>query len=218
MQLGTFNGNVQQVGEIQGIFPLALIAAETCLFSCDLETAHRHGGALTRQILNQMPDGPDDMYPVIDVRVQRLMPDMFPSIPGWHCDGVPRPKYDAQPVFDDLTGRERHYTCVLSTFAGLSRTQFYNGDGFTQEFAEWEPVWRQLHRRMESDPLLKQYESPTEGSINEFDSLVPHRAVPATTRGWRLFLRLSYYHNPALIENGVKGEQQVYLLSEENGW
>jgi hypothetical protein len=90
---------------------LPALLAEPCLFSNSEEGVLANGGpfakaglehiqgAFIQDIYNAKQEG---LSAVIDVRVQRLMPGMFPSIPGWHCDAVPRNNYQGQPHFDAI--------------------------------------------------------------------------------------------------------------------
>lgn len=181
------------------------------------------GGPLVQSILNCINLSQQDfvaafeesLTPVIDVRVQRLMPGMYPSIPGWHCDSVPRATYTSQPDFKLLHPHSFHLTCLLSTSENVSNTEFLDEE-ISVEFDEDSAIWRQLHIAIENaGPLKKVVAAP--GRVYKFDSLTPHRTMPCVERGWRLFFRLSMYHNPPIV-NKVPAAQQVYLLSEENGW
>lgn len=209
---------------LTGPLPLRTLAAEKSLFSCDWIFARSQAGPLTQSVMDAIEGSPKipaagdaGLNCVIDVRVQRLMPGMFPSIPGWHCDGVPRPSYGAQPDFSLLNPYACHFTVIASTADdGVSRTEFLD-EPIELTPAPGQPVWRELHRGIESrSPRLNTFRV-VNGEIVEFDCLAPHRAMPTTTRGWRLFFRLSMQPNPP-IKNAIPNAEQVYLLSEENGW
>src|SRR5690606_11438434 len=96
---------------------------------------------------------------VIDVRVQRLMPGMYPSIPGWHCDAVPRPNYFAQPDFSLINPHTFHVTCLVDTSTErqlpVASTEFL-AENLKFKYNEKAPVWQQLHRQIEKQ---KWYES-----------------------------------------------------------
>ena len=75
------------------------LAKETMLFSCDWRFANDNANPITKGILSAMDkhipeESPDPDYPhlTIDTRVHMLMPNMYPGIPGWHCDFTPRNK------------------------------------------------------------------------------------------------------------------------------
>lgn len=218
-----FNADLSVVGRVLDKNPtIAEIAGEPSLFSCSLPEARRMGGPLVQKILDNIDLSREDiraafeyaLTPVIDVRVQRLMPGMYPSIPGWHCDAVPRKDYNSQPDFDLLHPASMHLTCVLSTADDVSNTEFI-AQPFGMTFNDEEPIWKQLHKHIEANNMTSKVIKP--GWIYKFSSLTPHRAVATVTRGWRIFFRFSMYHNPP-IQNKVPAAQQVYLLSEENGW
>lgn len=206
-------------------YEIAEMAAETSLFSCSIEHARVKGGPITNEILDKIENfASDDMrtayaeglHEVIDVRVQRLMPGMFPSIPGWHCDSVPRPNYFAQPDFSLLNPASFHITCIADTEGGqgIGNTVFLNEE-LLFEYNDLEPVWQQLHKKIEVAPR-RTFTVPS-GRILKFSSKDAHKAVACTKRGWRMFFRMSMYKNPPLA-NAVTSQQQVYILSEENGW
>lgn len=215
-----------QVGEVNPGRTIPELAAEPSLFSCSLEQANALGGEITQEVLAAvLRSCPIQMklayeaglHEVIDVRVQRLMPGMFPSIPGWHCDFVPRSNYFAQPDFALLNSRSFHVTCLVDTDdtgIGLANTVFLKDD-IEFRFDAKSPVWRQLHQQIESGPHRIQYVKP--GCVIRFDSRTPHKAAACVRRGWRYFFRMSMHHNPPIV-NKVSSCQQVYVLSEENGW
>ena len=85
---------------------LTELAQEPSLFSCSPEGVGQLGGTLSKKCLSFVEKAyeasilhakAEGLSAIIDVRVQRLMPGMFPSIPGWHCDAVPRCSYHGQP-------------------------------------------------------------------------------------------------------------------------
>ncbi len=209
---------------VEGHREIAELAAEPSLFRCSMEHAEAMGGPITKEILAEVrAQFKADMHSayaaglteVIDVRVQRLMPGMYPSIPGWHCDAVPRKHYHAQPDFSLINPNTFHITCIVDTDPhGVSDTE-YLGQDFMWEYDDGEPIWKQLHQYIERAGHTGR--AMRAGDLIKFNSMTPHRARPCHRRGWRLFFRMSMYHNPP-VANGVPNAQQVYILSEENGW
>jgi hypothetical protein len=209
----------------RGKYSVAELASEPSLFSCSMEHAEVKGGDIVRDILYRIRHAyrgaiekayAAGLYEIIDVRVQRLMPGMFPSIPGWHCDSVPRPNYFAQPDFSLLKPESFHITCIADTEGGngIGNTVFLDEE-IEFKFNEFKPVWQQLHHQIEMVP--RRIRPIQSGQFVKFSSLDPHKAIACHTRGWRLFFRMSMYHNPP-VTNGVPSQQQVYILSEANGW
>ncbi len=93
-----------------------------------------------------------DHHWVIDTRVNMLMPGQYPSIPGWHCDDVPRGEKYAQPDFAKCQYGVNHWMCLISDTVNtecISGTEFLKG---TREY-EINPdkVWQSLHEAVEAD-------------------------------------------------------------------
>ncbi len=157
------------------------------------------------------------LFDVCDVRVQRLMPGMFPSIPGWHCDDVPRNGYHSQPDLGAARNGVGHVVGTLSSSGeGVSRTEFVAEEMASFRPITDEPVWRQLHRHVEEgEPAT--WRAP-DGWWVPITWRTPHRATPAVRRGFRIFFRMSMRPRPAHDEPQDRTVEQVYLLTEENGW
>ena len=110
------------------------------LFGADLTFARKEGGAINNHALDTLENSalfrswkerldagllPNTSI-VIDSRVNMLMPGMYPSIPGWHGDDVPRGVKYAQP---DLNGVDPngfvHFMVLFSdNEAPVSATEF----------------------------------------------------------------------------------------------
>ncbi len=149
-------------------------------------------------------------YTSIDVRTHMLMKDMYPAIPGWHCDDFWRPTND-QP---DLLNVERdapqiHYMIVIG---GNSMTEFLTED---IELPEPEAL------PDKSKPAFFQYDEMIEkiapetvfvrpGHIYSFGPTAFHRASPATEHGFRTFIRLTK-SNHRFPKNEIRYQSNVYL-------
>lgn len=153
----------------------------------------------------------------IDVRVQRLMPGMYPSIPGWHCDAVPRGTSSGQPNFDAIHQRAFHVALLLSTEpCGVSNTQFVDQDMvFKLWDVEGKTRYSQLHAEVEKHK--PQVLHVRDGEFVRYSQRTVHRAMPTGRRGWRMYFRYSMIPN-AEVRNLMPEQQQVYILSEEAGW
>jgi len=201
-----------------------LLAAERSLFSCSEEGVAIQGGPLANLALKHIQGAyVKDIYnakqaglsAVVDVRVQRLMPGMYPSIPGWHCDAVPRQNYNGQPNFQAINPAAFHVAFTLSSDpVGVSNTE-YVIDVIKPKLYDPDHVYRELHEEVERIGPMKR--RITDGVFVKFTPKTIHRATETHRRGWRMFMRFSMYHKPP-IENGIPGQQQVYLISEKNGW
>jgi len=71
------------------------------------------------EILNTFPDNPNNF--TWDVKVHMLMPRMYPCIPDWHVDNVPRP--DGPQRFDLIKPELPMYLWI----SGGPLTEFRNG-------------------------------------------------------------------------------------------
>ena len=217
-----FIPTIDEVASFDGIADQSLFAKEQPVFSSSPEFAREVGGELSKRILDSWDwkDGFFNLnlrqkYPIIDTRVQRLMPGMYPSIPGWHCDAVPRPSYDAQPDLTKIDPEVKHYTALISTSPDISNTEFVvEPIELELDPSSQVPIWKQAHIGIEKNRPKTMFIKP--GILYRFDQLTLHKTSPTLKRGWRMFFRLSMYHNKPL--NQKSGSMQVYLLSEENGW
>lgn len=205
---------------------LESFAAEPSLFSCSPVGVRSLGGTLSRMALGHVEHHyaseirraeKAGLSAVIDSRVQRLMPNQYPSIPGWHCDAVPRNSYHGQPDFD-LINPSAFHVCVLlsSEPCGVSNTQYVDQHTVFKLFTEaGTSLYSQLHNEVERlKPTLL---NVRDGQFIKFTPYTVHRAMPTVRRGWRMFFRFSMYHKPPL-ENKIQSSMQVYQLSEANGW
>ncbi len=203
-----------------------MFAAEQSLFSCSPGAVGILGGSLSKialafvekQYATEIRQAEKQgLSAVVDVRVQRLFTGMYPSIPGWHCDAVPRDSYHGQPSFDAINPAAFHVAVLLSSEPnGVSNTEFVNQDVAFRLFSvDGKSLYSQLHNEVEK--VKPDTIRVKDGEFVKFTPRTVHRAMPTTRRGWRMFFRFSMYHNPPL-ENGVPKQQQVYLLSESNGW
>jgi hypothetical protein len=205
---------------------IATFAEEPSLFSNSPIGVRAQGGSLSKIALHHVEEQyaseirraeKAGLSAVVDVRVQRLMPGMYPSIPGWHCDAVPRNSYHGQPDFDLIDPAAFHVCVLLSSEpCGVSNTQYVDQH---MVFKLWQSpertVYRQLHEEVEKHkPQLIHVK---DGEFIKFTPHTVHRAMPTLRRGWRMFFRYSMYHKPPL-ENKIANCQQVYILSEANGW
>ena len=173
-----------------------------------------------RDCLNSMPDG---YHFVVDTRITHCMKGQYPSIPGWHCDEVPRNVNDdfGQPDFLSLDDNVLHWLFLLSTDDNHCNTEFLDGSivGFPHMYGPNELVYSQLDRRVNAGleyGALSAEKVPSR-CFFRFDQEVIHRATPATSDGWRLFLRVSCVKNRP-IKNVIRRQVQVYLADPSQGW
>lgn len=183
--------------------------------NCDSELQRLANEVCFERLYPQLQDG---YHLVVDSRVQMLMPGMFPSIPGWHGDATPRNHYHGQPDLDAIHPDVRHMVVTFSTeWDGVSNTRWVVEPFRVDIDYESEvKVWRQVHRQVEAEYTGDIIASP-DGCFAEFGQATIHAASPAKRRGWRLFFRMGMYPRPP-IGGKFRTQEQVYLLTEENGW
>jgi hypothetical protein len=200
-----------------------MLAAEPSLFSCSEEGAAIQGGLLAKIALKHIQGAfVQEIYrakqhglsAIVDVRVQNLMPGMYPAPPGWHCDGVPRCNYHGQPQFCAVSPASFNVCVSLSSEqAGVSNTE-YVLDPIKLKLFDSEHVYREIHEVVEK--LSPRVQQINDGIFVKYTPKTIHRAAETHRRGLRMFMRFSMYHKPPIV-NGVSSQQQVYLLSEKAG-
>ncbi len=202
---------------------LVTFAQEPSLVSCSPIMVENSGGELAKVALHHVKQyykqdilraEKAGLSAIIDTRVHRLMPGMFPAVPGWHCDAVPRCSYHGQPRFDLIIPEQFHVIVTLSTEPkGVSHTEFVL-DTIHPKMGD-NSVYHDLHREIVR--IGPRTEFIPDGTFVKYYPKTAHRASAAHRRGWRMFFRFSMYPKPP-IENVVPNVQQVYLLSEDNAW
>lgn len=160
------------------------------------------------------------LFPNIDVRVHRLYPGDFPAVPGWHTDGEFRRDYHSQPDLNKFTEHSHIIGSISTDDDGVSLTDVVNEE-FEAEIEnpnEDHTLWQQVHDQIEAHEPSTLY--IPDGQLTKIGAMTLHRASPARTRGWRLFLRLSMWHKPYISDEGgsIARQEYVYRLSESKGW
>jgi len=218
----TFTPNIKTVAQFEPTWTTDIIKNEPMMFSADPAFAHTHGRSLTREITRILLKSKeykeivmfaphDDFFTVIDTRVTMTMEGMYPSIPGWHGDDVPRSRTTGQPVLHGVNPLVQHFMVILSDQEStVSATEFLSNEiELDIDLANvWNSVDRQINELKPKTGFIKP------GDIVRFNQEAIHRASPTITPGWRFFYRLSITHRkPA---NEVRNQVQVY--ASENGW
>lgn len=198
------------------------------LFGADVAFARQEGGAITQHILDMLEDSEafrawkerfdrgllSKTSIVIDSRVNMLMPGMYPSIPGWHGDDVPRGIKYAQPDLDGVdTNAFVHFMVLFSdNVIPVSATEFVV-EPVTLD-VDSENVWKSVNAGIET--LRPRTSKLREGDIISFGQEALHRASPCTQAGWRFFMRVSFTYRKPI--NEIRQQVQVYMPIETAGW
>lgn len=214
------------LGSRIGVYSEAAIKNEPMLFNCDLAAACLQGGAITREVLDMLPEGWATSPLSIDSRSHMLMPGWLPCIPGWHHDDVPRTRQDGQPNYGPGQLRSEHIMVLVN--GDICPTEFALGEAWFQEPELGETiygVWDKHVQLLCDNRVLKRVSAPSNCLI-QFDDRTWHQGVPAVANGWRFFIRISRYYTadgqivekPGRRANEVRKQVQVYLPVPKAGW
>lgn len=223
-----FNPRIVTIASISKRFSTNDIKAEPMLFGADLAFSRTHGGPITNHVLDTLEESDvfidwrkrfeNGLLPlthiVIDSRVNMLMSGMYPSIPGWHGDDVPRGVKYTQP---DLNGIETnafiHFMVLFSdNEKPVSATEFVVEPVALN--VDQDNVWQSVNAGVEA--LKPRTSRLQEGDIIAFGQEALHRASPCVQSGWRFFIRVSFtYRKPV---NEIRQQVQVYMPIETAGW
>lgn len=173
------------------------------------------GGGLIQQLQLVTADAAREFkYVSIDSRSHMLMKDMYPCIPGWHCDDFYRPGGpDDQPDLENVqqAAPQRHFLFVLGD---NSRTEFvaedlelYSPSQIRSLFGTDRPIYYHYDRILETKAPKTVFVEPNH--LYEFSPLDFHRGSPATEPGWRYFMRLTF-SNHRSPKNEIRYQTQVY--------
>lgn len=220
----SFIPDIATIGHFSGHRSIAELAQEVSVYAASPEFVRAHCGPVAIHILEQMPASYYEkadrlgLKPNIDVRVHRLNVGDYPAVPGWHCDGAYRETYFAQPDRERIQIRDTVIATASTDYDGVSTPEFViepvkvSVDDPRPDYGFWAQVHNQIPSTVASTKCV-------DGLLYQFSCETLHRARPARVRGWRLFFRMSMWHNDYLGDEGVvAAQQQVYLVREGAGW
>ena len=225
----TLQSHYKIVGQVEERFTTEQFADETMLFAADPNYAAQFGGPITKAVINYL----DRLYlrepaehqaysakfpnPIIDTRVHMLMPGMYPAIPGWHLDHTPRNETNGQPVPEKANPNQKSIVVILATQPGVSRTEYVSAPyGLTFGY-DPERVWGTIDEYIERNRADIDIHMPAENQLILLNGQCLHRATPCQIRGWRYFLRLSWFPPEHKAENKIRRQVQVYTTAK-TGW
>lgn len=193
------------------------IKNEPMLYSCDYATTRKLGGPITHAFLDKvLPTVRSNPSFIFDSRSHMLMPGMFPCIPGYHHDDVPRTAPGGQPNYDNPAYDAGH---VMAIVGDASKTEFAVGTADFPAVPEGQRVYEFWHeevmKKLAAGELKMTEAKP--GHIIYFNSRTWHRGTAATKHGWRWFGRASYNTQRRCV-NEQRMQVQVYLPVVNAGW
>lgn len=212
------NSTITYRGSFKSDWDQTAIKNEPMLFNCDLDSAYRLGGPITRAFIDGLGSDYTDCPVVVDSRVHMLMPGWFPCIPGFHHDDVPRSGAAGQPNYIDPEYRSIHLLGLVN--GDICPTEFALGQ-IELDIPESGIIYKQWHPlvvdAVESGQLTSV--SARSGEYLEFDDRAFHQGVKALSTGWRWFIRISRNTDRTKhCTNEVRRQVQVYLENPMEGW
>lgn len=204
------------------------IKNEFGLWNAPLEVAMNLGGAITKEALRNMDLRFDKKHITVDVKTHLLQPGMYPAIPGWHTDGVPRggsmsPARGNPDIKMQLNQKSPRYH--LMVLGADCPTMFLKNRGielFT-DFNNPKDLYKGVTQQVKNFLETSEAETfeITPGVIYEWDWWELHTAQAARSSGWRYLIRVteSDYLEPQTDLNEIfRRQQQVFVPSTEFGW
>lgn len=199
------------------------IEDEPMLYRASIGFAAEVGGPVTVEFINTLAKSgllAGDTNVVIDTRSHMLMRGTYPCVGGWHHDDVPRNTANGQPNHDPATRpyRSQHLMCVIDAIDQPS--------GSLPEFAlgpvsvPWPLpddaiVYAAWDAHMNASGVQSMRVSSRQ--VWRFDCDAFHRGMPATSFGWRIFLRASWSTH-VKPENKVRRNANVYVPAGGMSW
>lgn len=220
--LFTFTPQIEVLMGLRGSAPVQAIESEPMLFSASPEFAAQNGGVITQRVMKnimsevrQLAETADPKYKylVIDTRSHMLMPGMYPAIPGWHCDCVPRSTYTAQPDLDKSSCDQLNFCVLIGSEPDIAPTDFLVSP--ISLYYDPARVWSSISDGLELIKDTLNISPALQGSVLMFNGQTLHRATPAISRGWRFFFRCSTMQHPP--QNKIRHQVQVYTTGSA-GW
>jgi hypothetical protein len=189
------------------------VKTEPMLHRASRNFAKKNGGPLTRQFIKALP-WTDEI--LIDSRVHMLMPGMWPCIPGWHHDDVPRSREDGQPNYVTPEYKSEHCMalwgdCSLTEFA-VGRADFAIPDVGEKIYKKWD---KKVEYLCNVGRLTRQ--RAPDRQLVFFDWLSWHRGMPTTKKGFRFFIRATR-KSRLEARNEIRYNANVYMPVLTEGW
>lgn len=219
----TFHSTHEHLGMLRS-YTAAEIEAEPMFFDASLHFASEHGGPITQDFCDHLTPG---IPWLIDSRVHMLMPGWFPAIPGWHHDDVPRSRSDGQPNYDNPAYQSQHIACVIDATdqPTESLTEFIEGMvTLPYPYGRGRSVYGYWNDELEAQLFESSVKKPSifrlsvlSREVIGFDCNAFHKAVPAKTFGWRMFIRATTNTKDVAVDK-IRRQANVYLPQPMEGW
>ena len=213
-----FDSKFDYVGDFKSEWSQEIVKNEPMLFNCNLESAYKLGGPITKAFLDSIQNLEGWENIVVDSRVHMLMKGWFPAIPGYHHDDVPRDS-DGQPDYDRPTYKSEHIMGLVN--GSICPTVFAVGKHTLPKIYKPEIVYKKWHTIVEDQiesGVLNTVEVES-GKLIYFNTESIHTAQRAKSSGWRWFIRVSKNtERTKNCTNELRRQVQVYLEFPMEGW
>lgn len=187
----TFDCQPHIVGRMDN-FGNEQVMREPMFFSSNAKHVLETGGPVSQNFIESLPfDWQSRLDEVIiDTRWHVLRLGMFPAIPGWHHDDVPRAGRNGQPNYLNPEYHSKHIAAIIGD---ASRTRFIHGRITVPEVREEDIVYEKWNAAIER--LLYTNRATVRSidtrDLNFFTADDFHEGTQATHNGVRFFARAS---------------------------
>jgi len=185
------------------------VRREPMVFAADFAGAIEMGGPITVAFMRFLD--PKKAW-VIDSKTVMLMEGMYPCIPGWHHDDVPRNTPDGQPNYMNPDYLSSH---VMAIVGEGSQTEYVDQEvtlppveGGRIIYQVWDRVLDAMRPRVYTVPYRQ---------VLGFEWSDLHRGTKAVKNGWRFFIRAST-NTRREVKNERRTQVQVYMDDASRGW
>lgn len=222
----TFNTSPVVVHAATGVVSTpSVIEATPNLRRASLAAAVMFGGPLVRDALQVCPLSETREHIIVDTKVTMLMDGWYPSIPGWHTDGVPRGK-GGDPAGKGLPNLDTQVRLSSEGRTPLFHTIIFGIPNLTEFLAD--PLTLTLRHAHDRDLYKEVSHTVTAlGELSTVDYAAGqwiswdwwniHRAVPSDSTGWRLLIRVTESDIPPNRDKFFRAQSQVYVPTDF-GW
>ena len=216
MNSNTFTPTGEKAGWMQPRY-LREIKKERLFWRGDVNYIESRAGFITKNFIEQLDQTKDW---IIDTRVHMLMPGWYPCIGGWHLDDIPRDTDNGQPNYKNPSYISEHVIAIVDALDAPtgSLTEFLTSDVTLPDvpddkilYGEWS---KEINKQLKEGTITSAHAA--ERALVSFNNQTFHRGQPASSSGWRFFIRATT-NTQLEVENEIRKQVNVYIQAEA-GW